>query len=235
MCTTRVGSRVIVRIMAKVLKSRRAKSQTTQKRPASKGQRVGYVRVSALDQNEVRQLDGRELDRIFTERASGKDTNRPQLEALLGFVREGDTLYCHSMDRLARNLDDLRKLVLGLTQRGVQVCFVKESLTFTGEDSPMSNLLLSVMGAFAQFERELLRERQREGIAIAKRAGKYRGRKPVLTAARGSELGQRAAAGESKAGLAREFGISRDTLYRYLAVAQRESKRRGTRHGGKPL
>ena len=84
--------------------------------------------------------------------------------------------YCHSMDRLARNLDDLRKLVLGLTQRGVQVCFVKESLTFTGEDSPMSNLLLSVMGAFAQFERELIRERQREGIAIAKRAGKYRGR-----------------------------------------------------------
>ena len=186
---------------------------------------MGYVRVSALDQNEIRQLDGRELDKVFTERASGKDANRPQLEALLGFVREGDTLYCHSMDRLARNLDDLRKLVLGLTQRGVQVCFVKESLTFTGEDSPMSNLLLSVMGAFAQFERELIRERQREGIAIAKRAGKYRGRKPVLTATRGAELRERAATGESKAGLAREFGISRDTLYRYLAVAHQGSNR----------
>jgi len=221
--------------MAKVLEPKRAKSSTAQKRPASKGQRVGYVRVSAFDQNEIRQLDGRELDRVFTERASGKDTNRPQLEALLGFVREGDTLYCHSMDRLARNLDDLRKLVLGLTQRGVRVCFVKENLTFTGEDSPMSNLLLSVMGAFAQFERELLRERQREGIAIAKRAGKYRGRKPVLTAARGAELGRRAASGEPKAGLAREFGISRDTLYRYLAVAHQGAKRRSSRHGGKSL
>jgi DNA invertase Pin-like site-specific DNA recombinase len=221
--------------MAKVLDSSRAKSHPAQKRFASKGQRVGYVRVSALDQNEIRQLEGRELDKVFRERASGKDTNRPQLEALLGFIREGDTLYCHSMDRLARNLDDLRKLVLGLTQRGVQVCFVKESLTFTGEDSPMSKLLLSVMGAFAQFERELLRERQREGIAIAKQAGKYRGRKPVLTAARGAELGRRAAAGESKAGLAREFRISRDTLYRYLAVAHQESKRRGSRHSGKPL
>ncbi len=136
---------------------------------------------------------------------------------------------------LARNLDDLRKLVLGLTQRGVQVCFVKESLTFTGEDSPMSNLLLSVMGAFAQFERELIRERQREGIAIAKRAGKYRGRKPVLTAARGAELRERAATGESKAGLAREFGISRDTLYRYLAVAHQGSTRSSVRRGGKPL
>ena len=184
---------------------------------------------------KIRQLGGRELDKVFTDRASGKDANRPQLEALLGFVREGDTLYCHSMDRLARNLDDLRKLVLGLTQRGVQVCFVKESLTFTGEDSPMSNLLLNVMGAFAQFERELIRERQREGIAIAKRAGKYRGRKPVLTAARGAELRERVATGESKAGLAREFGISRDTLYRYLAVAHQGSTRSSVRRGGKPL
>src|SRR5271167_860474 len=164
---------------------------------------------------KIRQLGGRELDKVFTDRASGKDVNRPQLEALLGFVREGDTLYCHSMDRLARNLDDLRKLVLGLTQRGVRVCFVKENLTFTGEESPMANLLLSVMGAFAEFERELLRERQREGIALAKRAGKYLGRKPTMTAERAAELRKRAANGESKSGLAREYGISRDTLYRY--------------------
>src|SRR5271167_3065686 len=167
---------------------------------------------------KIRQLGGRELDKVFTDRASGKDVNRPQLEALLGFVREGDTLYCHSMDRLARNLDDLRKLVLGLTQRGVQVCFVKESLTFTGEDSPMSNLLLSVMGAFAQFERELIRERQREGIAIAKREGKYTGRKPSLSPTRAAELRRRVADCDSKAALAREFGISRDTLYRYVPV-----------------
>lgn len=127
-------------------------------------------------------------------------------------------MLCHSMDRLARNLDDLRRIVLGLTERGVHVVFVKESLTFTGEDSSMSNLLLSVIGAFAQFERELIRERQREGIAIAKREGKYGGRKPSLTPERASELRRRVAAGDSKAALARKFGISRDTLYRYVSV-----------------
>jgi DNA invertase Pin-like site-specific DNA recombinase len=166
----------------------------------------------------VRQLEGLELDKTFTDKASGKDTKRPQLEHLLSFVREGDTVFCHSMDRLARNLDDLRRIVLGLTERSVHVVFVKENLTFTGEDSPMSNLLLSVMGAFAQFERELIRERQREGIAIAKREGKYGGRKPSLTSERAAELHRRVAAGDSKAALAREFGISRDTLYRYVPV-----------------
>ncbi len=114
------------------------------------GQRVGYMRVSTLDQNEQRQLVGVDLDRTFLDKASSKDTKRPQLEAMLASVREGDTVICHSMDRLARNLDDLRKIVLGLTGRGIQVQFVKESLTFTGADSPMANLLLSVMGAFSE-------------------------------------------------------------------------------------
>ena len=127
------------------------------------------------------------------------------------------------MDRLARNLDDLRGIVLGLTKRGVHIVFVEENLTFTGEDSPMSNLLLSVMGAFAQFERELIRERQREGIAIARREGKYRGRKPSLTPARAAELRRRVADGDSKAALARELGISRDTLYRYVPVKKRRA------------
>ncbi len=98
---------------------------------------------------------------MFTDKASGKDTRRPELERLLAFVREGDTVVVHSMDRLARNLDDLRRLVQGLTQRGVRIEFLKEHLTFTGEDSPMANLMLSVMGAFAEFERALIRERQR--------------------------------------------------------------------------
>jgi DNA invertase Pin-like site-specific DNA recombinase len=193
-------------------------NRTIAKKRAGKGQHVGYLRVSSVDQNEVRQLEGLELDKTFTDKASGKDTKRPQLEHLLSFVREGDTVFCHSMDRLARNLDDLRRIVLGLTERSVHVVFVKENLTFTGEDSPMSNLLLSVMGAFAQFERELIRERQREGIAIAKREGKYGGRKPSLTSERAAELHRRVAAGDSKAALAREFGISRDTLYRYVPV-----------------
>lgn len=182
-----------------------------------KGHVVGYIRVSSVEQNTERQLDGMALDKTFTDKASGKDTKRPQLERALEFLREGDTLVVHSMDRLARNLDDLRRVVLGLTKKGVKVQFVKESLTFTGDDSPMANLLLSVMGAFAQFERELIKERQREGIAIAKAKGDvYVGRKPSLSAERAADLKKRAAAGENKAALARAFGISRAALYIYL-------------------
>ena len=181
-----------------------------------KCKRVGYIRVSSVDQNTVRQLEGIRLDRVFTDKASGKDTKRPQLEALLEFVREGDLVVCHSMDRLARNLDDLRKLVMGLTKRGIRVEFVKEALTFTGEDSPMATLLLNVMGSFAQFERELIKERQREGIAIAKKKGVYKGRKPSLTPEQAAELRKRVASGEKKAGIARDFHISRETLYQYL-------------------
>ena len=105
------------------------------------GQRIGYVRVSTFEQNTDRQLDGIQLDETFTDKASGKDTARPQLDALLKFARRGDTVLIHSMDRLARNLDDLRRIVGDLTRRGVQIQFVKESLTFTGEDSPMANLM----------------------------------------------------------------------------------------------
>ncbi|MBF6540551.1 recombinase family protein [Nocardia farcinica] len=149
--------------------------------------RLGYVRVSSVDQNTVRQLDGIAVDRMFTDKASGKDTERPELDELIAFVREGDTVFVHSMDRLAHNLDDLRHLVWVLTGKGVRVEFVKESLTFTGEDSPMATLLLSVMGAFAEFERSLILERQREGIAAAKAQGVYTG-----------------------------LGINRDTVYSYL-------------------
>ena len=122
----------------------------------------------------------------------------------------------HSMDRLARNLDDLRRLVQHLTQRGVRITFLKEHLTFTGEDTPMAQLMLSVMGAFAEFERALLRERQREGMALAKQRGAYRGRKKSLSPDQVAALHTRAAAGAKKAPLAREFGISRETLYQYL-------------------
>lgn len=182
------------------------------------GQRIGYVRVSSLDQNPERQLEDIQTDKIFTDTASGKDTARPQLEALLSFVRQGDTVIVHSMDRLARNLDDLRRLVQKLTSRGVCVEFLKEKLTFTGEDSPMANLMLSVMGAFAEFERALIRERQREGIALAKQRGAYRGRRKALSQEQVATLQKRAHAGEQKAKLAREFGISRETLYQYLKV-----------------
>lgn len=181
--------------------------------------RVGYVRVSTVDQNTVRHLDGIEVERVFTDRASGKDTARPKLDELIAFVRDGDTVIVHSMDRLARNLDDLRRLVRTLTSKGVRVEFVKESLTFTGEDSPMATLLLSVMGAFAEFERALILERQREGIAVAKQRGVYTGRKPALTAEQAQQLRERVAAGERKSALAKEFGISRETVYSYLRAA----------------
>lgn len=184
-----------------------------------KGQSVGYIRVSTLDQREDRQLEGVELDRQFTDHVSGKDTNRPQLTALLSFVREGDTVVCHSMDRLGRNLDDLRKLVFGLTERGIRVEFRKENLVFTGEDSPMANLLLSVMGAIAEFERQLIRERQREGITLAKRRGVYKGRPATLNADVVATLVAKLAAGEKPSVVAREFGISRMTLHRYRTKA----------------
>jgi DNA invertase Pin-like site-specific DNA recombinase len=180
------------------------------------GQRIGYIRVSSLDQNTVRQLEGVQLERIFTDKASGRDTKRPQLEELLRFLWDGDTLVVHSMDRLARNLDDLRSLVHRLTRKGVRTEFVKEQLVFTGEDSPMANLMLSVMGAFAEFERALIGERQRVGITLAKARGAYRGRKKALSLERAGELRDRAGAGEQKTALAREFGISRETLYQYL-------------------
>ena len=187
-----------------------------------KGQRIGYVRVSTFDQNVDRQLEGQSLDRTFTDKASGKDVNRPQLEALLTFAREGDTVVVHSMDRLARNLDDLRKLVQGLTKRGIRIEFEKESLSFSGEDSPMANLMLSVMGAFAEFERALIRERQREGIAIARQRGAYRGRKRSLSDEMIADLHRRVAAPL----LPRHLRDARGVRARYLAL------RRGARPGG---
>ena len=181
------------------------------------GQRVGYVRVSTLDQNTVRQLDGIPVDKTYTEKASGKDQkNRPELEDLIGFVRDGDTVLIHSMDRLARNLDDLKQIVGRLTTKGVRVEFVKEALTFTGDDNAAATFLLHVMGAFAEFERSLIGERQREGIALAKQRKVYKGRTPALDTAKAAELRRRASKGESKTALARDFGVSRATVYAYL-------------------
>jgi DNA invertase Pin-like site-specific DNA recombinase len=184
----------------------------------TKGQRIGYVRVSSYDQNPDRQLENEKLDRLFIDKASGKDVYRPQLEEMIQFVRDGDTVLVHSMDRLARNLDDLRNLVNQLTERGVKIQFIKEGLTFTGKDSPMSKLLLSVMGAFAEFERALIKERQREGIELAKKRGVYKGRKKALSIDDVKRLKQRVTEGETKTQLAKEFGVSRETLYKYLKV-----------------
>lgn len=183
------------------------------------GQRVGYIRVSTVDQSTARQLDGAELDETFTDKTSGKDTNRPALQAALKHMRSGDVLVVHSLDRLARNLGDLLKLVEELNGRGIAVEFVKENLVFGDEAaSPMAKLQFQMMGAFAEFERSLIRERQREGIAIAKANGVYKGhgRKRVLDAAQVEAIRGRVGAGGNVSAIAREFGVSRPTLYRAL-------------------
>lgn len=147
----------------------------------SKHQTVAYIRVSSVQQNTDRQLVGIERDKEFIEKVSAKDTKRPQLKALLEHVRDGDTVIVHSMDRLARNTKDLLEIVEGLKIKGVSVRFVKENLSFTaGADNSMSNLMLTMLGAVAQFERELMLERQREGIESAKQKGLYKGRKASI-------------------------------------------------------
>jgi DNA invertase Pin-like site-specific DNA recombinase len=181
------------------------------------GQRIGYKRVSSVDQNTSRQLEGVAVDDTFTDKASGKDVNRPELQAALKHLRKGDTLVVHSMDRLARNLGDLLKLVNDLTGKGVNVEFLHPTpMTFTGGDSPLNKMLLAMLGAVAEFERAMILERQREGIAIAKAQGKYKGGQFKLSNDRATELRRRASAGENKAALAREFCISRQSLYSYL-------------------
>jgi DNA invertase Pin-like site-specific DNA recombinase len=182
----------------------------------SNGKRVGYVRVSSVDQNTERQLDGVQIDKKYEDKASGKDANRPQLTEALSFVREGDTLVVHSIDRLARNTEDLLRIVADLTARQVSVEFVKERLVFGDKSNPCDQLMMTMLAGFAQFERSMIRERQREGIAIAKEKGVYKGRKPSLNDEQVQTLKARAANGEKKAVIARDLGISRETLYQYL-------------------
>lgn len=184
-----------------------------------KGQRIGYIRVSSEDQNLDRQLDGVQVDKVFQDKLSGSTTARPGLEEMISFIREGDTVIVHSMDRLARNLLDLRAMVSSMTARGIQIQFLKENLTFTGEETPMATFLLNVMGAFAEMERAMIRERQREGIAMAKKKGVYKGRKKALSTEQEIEIRKRAAAGANKASLARELGVSRETVYKALRIA----------------
>lgn len=180
---------------------------------------IGYIRVSTVDQKTDRQLDGVELDEVFEEKVSAATTNRPVLKECLRFLRKGDMLHVHSIDRLARNLADLLSLLNDLTGRGVSVKFHKENLTFTGEDNPFQTLQLQIIGAVAQFEREIIKERQREGIAKAQAKGKHCGRKPKLTEEQAREIKARVDAGEEKKALAEEYGISRQTLYRVIAKA----------------
>ena len=182
---------------------------------------IGYVRVSTAQQNTDRQLDGLQLTVTFTDKASGKNADRPQLQAMLaGNWHKGSTVYVHSMDRLARSLSDLLQIVEHLTQRGINVHFVKEAKTFKGGEAsdPMDKLMLSMLGAFAEYERTLIRERQREGIIKAKLRGAYRGRPRKNTDDQriAHIVAEATALGANKTRIAAKHGISRDTLYKYV-------------------
>jgi DNA invertase Pin-like site-specific DNA recombinase len=178
---------------------------------------VGYIRVSSVDQHTERQLDGITLDKVFTDKASGKDTDRPELKAALAYLREGDTLTVHSMDRLARNCEDMLRTVRELNGKGVSVRFVKENMSFVaGSSDPRSTLMFTMLSAFSEFERALIRERQREGIAIAKAQGKYKGGTKSLTAEQVKAIKEKVTAGVPKTKIAKQLKISRQTLYNYL-------------------
>jgi len=183
------------------------------------GHRVGYIRVSTIDQSTARQLVGIELGRVFEDKASGKTRERPALIEMLAYVRSGDEVFIHSMDRLARNLRELLDLVTQMTSKGIRVHFMKEGLTLNGDDSPMAKLMMQMMGAFAEFERSLIHERQKEGIAIAKAEGVYKGRKPKLSPAQEAEIKQLAQTRITRTQLAERFTISRGTLYKVLGEA----------------
>ncbi|ARD42475.1 recombinase family protein [Actinomyces gaoshouyii] len=187
-------------------------------RPAPAGQRIGYARVSTIDQNLDRQIAALgDVDRLFTDEASGSSRDRPGLAAALAYVRAGDELVVTSMDRLARSVRDLADLVDELTGRGVAVTFLREAQTYgAGQADPMSRLLLGVLGAVAEFERAIIRERQAEGIAAAKRRGAYTGRARALSEADIPRARARVAAGMPKAVVARDLGVHRSTLHRAL-------------------
>ena len=180
------------------------------------GQKIGYIRVSSIGQNVGRQLDGIKLDRRFEEKVSAKTKKRPVLSECLDYVREGDELHIHSIDRLARNLVDLQTIISSLNEKDVSVHFYKENLVFTGADNPMNKLMLQMMGAFAEFERNLIHERQAEGIASAKKKGIKFGKAPKLTPDQVSEVKQLVADRYSKIEIAKRFNVSRQTIYNVL-------------------
>lgn len=183
-------------------------------RDSSKGQEVGYIRVSSVGQNTERQLDGIELDRVFEDKCSGSNTDRPQLQAMLKHVREGDTIHVHSIDRLARSLRDLGQIIDDLQYQGVSIHFHKNNLKFSGKPSPSEKLMLNMLGAFAEFEREIIRERQAEGIAKAKAKGKYQGRKPDTD--RQERIRELKAEGKSFRKIAEIVGCSLSSVQRAL-------------------
>lgn len=176
---------------------------------------IGYIRASSIQQQTERQLTGVTLDKVFEEKASGKNTDRVALQKMLNYVREGDTIHCHDLSRLGRNTSDVLALVDELSQRGVSVHFHKENL-ITGNDSATSKMILTIFAAVAQAEREMMLERQREGYEAAKAAGRIPGR------GKGKAVNRDGIAAALKAGgsinkVAEEFSVGRSTVQRIKA------------------
>jgi len=175
---------------------------------------VAYIRVSSISQNTDRQLPSEEFDKVFTDKVSANDVERPALTELLDYVRDADVVVVHSIDRLARNLADLESLIQTITAKGAKVEFCKESLSFSGGSDAMQKLLLQMLGAVAEFERSMIRERQREGIAAAKAAGKTLGRTATLSDKDIKQIRKRKAKGATMQEMKNEFNVSRSTIWR---------------------
>ena len=185
---------------------------------------IGYVRVSTVEQNEARQLEslkGYDIDRWYTEKVSGKDLNRPKLQEMLDFVREGDTIFIHDFSRISRSVKDLLSLIDLLEAKKVHLVSVKENLDTS---TPAGRLMLTMIGAINEFERANLLERQREGIAIAKAKGKYKGRKAIEIDNSFIDGYQRYLARKiNKLQLAKELGISRPTLDKLIEQYEQDN------------
>lgn len=174
-----------------------------------------YKRVSTIDQNLDRQLHNVTFDREYVEKVSGKDLNRPQLSALLSNLRQDDSVHVHEMSRLARNTKDLLEIVEQIVSAGASIRFQKENLEFkSGKKNPFQSLMLSMLSAIAQFERDLLLDRQREGIAIAKSKGKYKGRVSRFSNSDLAQIRKDFQSTSNKAEIARKWKISRQYLYK---------------------
>ena len=184
---------------------------------------LGYVRVSTVEQNEARQMvtmEKYEVEKIFSEKISAKDTNRPKLKELLDFAREGDTIVVHDFSRLARSTKDLLEIVELLESKGIKLISIKESID---SSTPTGKLMLTMIGAINEFERENLLERQREGIAIAKQEGKYKGRKEINIPNFGDYYQRYLNREFTKVSLAKELGISRNTLDKLIKEYQKDN------------
>ncbi len=187
------------------------------------GKKIGYRRVSTVDQNTSRQLDGIELDKIFEDKCSGRTFDRPMLKECLDYLREDDTLYVHSIDRLGRNIRELLNHIDAILAKGVKIVFVKEAMAFdpSKKANPTQMLYLAVLAAVADFEVSMIRERQAEGIKLARARGAYRkcGRKPSLSPAQMEEVRRRHSEGDGVSFLARHYRVSRSTVYSVLKAS----------------